>query len=71
MSLLLEKSEFADLHQKVLNEERLTEADALRLFETKDLNALGALANIARAKKVGRKASYIINRYINTRTTAS
>ncbi len=65
MSLLLEKSEFADLHQKVLNEERLTEADALRLFETKDLNALGALANIARAKKVGSKASYIINRYIN------
>ena len=45
--------------------ERISEADALRLFESKDLNALGAIADFARQKKVGNRASYIINRYIN------
>jgi aminodeoxyfutalosine synthase len=44
---------------------RLTEADALRLFECRDLNALGALASMARRRKVGERASYIVNRYIN------
>src|SRR5207249_7170888 len=39
--------------------------DALRLFESKDLNALGAIADIARERKVGNRASYILNRYIN------
>jgi aminodeoxyfutalosine synthase len=37
----------------------------LRLFETKDLNVLGAIADFARAKKVGNRASYIVNRYVN------
>jgi aminodeoxyfutalosine synthase len=45
--------------------ERISEADALRLFESKDLNAVGAIADFARQKKVGNRASYIINRYIN------
>ncbi len=35
------------------------------MFESKDLNALGAIADLARQKKVGNRASYIINRYIN------
>jgi len=37
----------------------------LRLFESKDLNALGAIADLTRQKKVGNRASYIINRYLN------
>ena len=45
--------------------ERITEVDALRLFESKDLNAVGAIADFARERKVGPRASYIINRYIN------
>ena len=61
----LKHSELRDLHDKVVAGERLTEADALRLFETKDLNALGAMADFARARKVGNRASYIVNRYIN------
>ncbi len=65
MDLLLEKSELADLQGKVESGERFSEEDALRLFQTRDINALGALANQARARKVGDKASYIINRYIN------
>ena len=61
----LKHSELRDLYDKVVANERLTEADALRLFETKDLNALGAMADFARARKVGNRASYIVNRYIN------
>lgn len=37
----------------------------MRLFESKDLNAVGAIADFARQRKVGSRASYIINRYIN------
>jgi aminodeoxyfutalosine synthase len=61
----LKHSELRDLYEKVVAGERLTEADALRLFETKDLNALGAMADFARARKVGNGASYIVNRYLN------
>ena len=54
-----------DLYDKVAAGERISEADALRLFESKDLNALGAIADLARQKKVGNRASFIINRYLN------
>jgi len=54
-----------DLYDKVAAGERISEADALRLFESKDLNAIGAIADLARQKKVGNRASYIVNRYIN------
>lgn len=65
MNFILQRSELRDLHDKVAAGERLTEADALRLFESKDLNAVGALADIARERKVGNRASYIVNRYLN------
>jgi aminodeoxyfutalosine synthase len=65
MNFVLERSPLRDLAEKVVAGERLTEADALRLFESKDLNAVGALADFARARKVGNRASYILNRYIN------
>jgi len=65
MNFLIQRSELRDLYEKVAAGERISEADALRLFESKDLNALGAIADLARQKKVGNRASYIINRYIN------
>ena len=65
MNFVLQHSELRDLYEKVVTGERLSEADALRLFESKDLNALGAIADLARQKKVGNRASYILNRYIN------
>src|SRR3569832_2905265 len=65
MKFLAQRSELRDLYDKVDAGERISEADALRLFETKDLNAVGAIADLARQKKVGNRASYIINRYIN------
>ena len=65
MNLPVQRSELRDLYDKVVAGERFSEADALRLFETKDLNALGAIADVVRQKKNGNHASFIINRYIN------
>lgn len=65
MHFLLHRSELRDLHDKVAAGDRLSEADALRLFETRDLHALGALADLANRRKNGNRASYIVNRYIN------
>ena len=65
MNFFIQHSELRDLYDKVVAGERISEADALRLFETKDLNALGAIADFVRSKKNGNRASYIINRYIN------
>ena len=65
MNFFLQHSGLRDLHEKVAAGTRLDEADALRLFESKDLHALGALANFACRRKVGDRASYIVNRYLN------
>jgi aminodeoxyfutalosine synthase len=65
VNFFVQRSELRDLYDKVAAGERISEADALRLFESKDLNAVGAIADLARQKKVGNRASYIINRYIN------
>jgi len=65
MTFFVRHSELRDLYGKVAAGERISEADALRLFESKDLNALGAIADLARQKKVGNRASYIVNRYLN------
>src|SRR5262245_23484471 len=65
MNFFLQRSGLADLYEKVEAGHRISEADALRLFECKDLNSIGAIADAARRRKVGNRASYIINRYIN------
>lgn len=61
----VQHSELRDLYDKVAGGTRISEADALRLFESKDLNTVGAIADLARQRKVGDRASYIVNRYIN------
>ncbi len=65
MNFFVQRSELRDLYDKVVTGERISEADALRLFESKDLNTLGTIADLARQKKAGNRASYIINRYLN------
>src|SRR5271167_4978310 len=65
MNFFIQRSELRDIYEKVAAGERISEAEALRLFESKDLNALGAIADLARERKVGNRASYILNRYIN------
>ena len=53
------------IRDKVIAGERLTPEEGLRLFQTKDLNALASMADFANQRRNGRKASYILNRYIN------
>ena len=65
MNFFIQRSGLRDLYDKVVAGERISEADALRLFESKDLNAIGAIADFANQRKNARRASYIINRYIN------
>src|ERR1051325_1190702 len=65
MNFVLQKSDLRDLYDKVVAGQRLSDEDALRLFQSKDLNAVGAIADFARARKVGNRASYIVNRYVN------
>ena len=49
MDFILQQSELADLAEKVETGTRLETEDALRLYRTPDLNALGRLA----AKQAG------------------
>lgn len=50
---------------KLLAQERLSAADGMALFETRDLQSLGMLANSIRIARHGRNAFYNINRHIN------
>jgi aminodeoxyfutalosine synthase len=61
----LERDGLADLRDKVLAHERLSEADALRLLEAKDLAALGALANHLREERHGDLTFYNRNAHLN------
>lgn len=65
MNFVVQRSELRDLYDKVAAGERISEVDALRLFESKDLNVIGAIADVVRQRKNENRASYIINRYIN------
>jgi aminodeoxyfutalosine synthase len=65
VNFFIRRSELRDIYDKVVAGERISEADALRLLESKDLNAVGAIADFVRERKVGNRASYIVNRYIN------
>jgi aminodeoxyfutalosine synthase len=65
VNFFVQHSELRDIYENVVAGERITDADALRLFESKDINALGAIADFVRQRKVGNHASYIINRYLN------
>ena len=65
MDFILQQSELAGLAEKVEAGTRLDKDDALRLYRTPDLNALGRLAMLATERKVGNRATYIVNRYLN------
>ena len=65
MDFILQKSELRNLAEKVEAGQRLNTKDALHLYRTPDLNAVGRLATMVSEQKVGNQASYIVNRYIN------
>ena len=65
MNLSLIPDDLRSIAEKVERHERISDADALVLFRSNDLNALGVLASAVRERKNGNIATYILNRYIN------
>lgn len=64
-SLACDRAGLGDLRDKVVARERLTAADALRLYETPDLTAVGALANLVRERMHGDLTYFNRNQHIN------
>ena len=67
MSLVLEKicqTPLKNIAEKIFNQQRLTEEDALTLYESPDLLSIGALADYARKIRVKSPAqdyAYFVN----------
>jgi len=61
----LERDGLGPIRDKVLSAERLSEADGVRLFEARDLAALGALANHVREDRHGDLTFYNRNVHLN------
>src|SRR5204863_9037057 len=65
MNYPLISKELRPIAEKVEAGPTISEADALDLYRSNDLNARGIIANVVRERKNGNYASYIHNRYIN------
>jgi len=65
MNYTLIPQEVRPIAEKIEAGTRISENDALTLYRSNDLNALGMLANVVRERKNGNFATYIHNRYIN------
>ena len=61
----LQASPLAPIYEKVMEGKRLSFDDGLRLWQSNDLNAIGALANIVRETKNGNATYYVRNQHIN------
>jgi aminodeoxyfutalosine synthase len=65
MNFSLISNDLRPIAEKVEGRQRISDAEALQLFRSTDLNALGVMASAVRAQKNGNVATYILNRYIN------
>ena len=65
MSTLWQDSELSDILEKVERGQRINEAEALRCLTTRDLAALGRMANLVRKRKCGDQVAYSIYLNIN------
>jgi aminodeoxyfutalosine synthase len=65
MNYTLISKDLRPIAEKIEAGQRISEADALQLYRSNDLNALGIIANAVRERKNGNYATYIHNRYIN------
>jgi aminodeoxyfutalosine synthase len=59
------QSDLAPIAEKVLDGQRLSFEDGVRLFQTRDFLGLGRLANRVRERRHGNRAFYNVNRYLN------
>ncbi|HEY5891876.1 MAG TPA: aminofutalosine synthase MqnE [Chthoniobacterales bacterium] len=58
-------NELRPIYDKVSTGSRISETDALTLYQSNDLQGIGLIADFVRRRKNGDRASYILNRYIN------
>jgi aminodeoxyfutalosine synthase len=58
-------ADLIDIYEKVQAQERLTFEDAVRLYKTPDLSAVGYMANLVRERLHGDRAYYVRNQHIN------
>jgi len=65
MNFSLIPTELRPIAEKIESHQRISDADALKLYQSNDLNALGVMASVVRERKNGNFATYIHNRYIN------
>ncbi|HEY2800004.1 MAG TPA: aminofutalosine synthase MqnE [Chthoniobacterales bacterium] len=65
MKLSLIPPPLRSIAEKVERDERINDQEALQLYQSHDLNALGVMASAVRERKNGNVATYILNRYIN------
>ena len=61
----VERSELADIYEKVLAGKRLSREDGLRLSASQDLLTIGFLANLVRERLHGKKTYWVYNQHIN------
>jgi aminodeoxyfutalosine synthase len=65
MNFSLIPTDLRPIAEKIEGRQRISDAEALQLFRSTDLNALGVIASAVREQKNGDVATYILNRYIN------
>jgi aminodeoxyfutalosine synthase len=61
----VERSDLADIYEKVIAGRRLSREDGLRLFESQDLLTIGFLANLVRQRLHGQHTYWVYNQHIN------
>jgi len=62
---LMHRAGLSDLWAKVEADERLTFDDGVRLFRSRELMAVGAMANVVRERKNGDAAYFVRNMHLN------
>jgi aminodeoxyfutalosine synthase len=62
---IVDTCEVGDILRRALDGERLSVEDGVRLFESRDLLAIGTVAHIVRTRLHGRRTFYVVNRHIN------
>jgi aminodeoxyfutalosine synthase len=65
LAIARQRSDIADIHDKVLAGERVTPEEGVRLLASGDLATLGAMANAVGERLNSRRTYYVINRHIN------
>ncbi len=65
MKLSLIPKSLRPIADKIESNERISDQEAIQLYRSNDLNALGIMASAVRERKNGNVATYILNRYIN------